>query len=221
MEPEDSLINIISFGSDYQSMFNKPVKITEKIIKNACNEINSFKADYGGTEMYNPINYVLKCEINTLYPRNIFLLTDGGISQPDNVINLISSYSHNIHVHTIGIGSGVDEYLVKSLANKGKGTYELLSDNENIRPKVISQLTKTMKPSFVDFDVNISTENNKGDIELCFDKNKQPVIYNGESLTFFFYFNDEAPQNLIIEIKYSDNVIKKQYTNKLNVNSND
>lgn len=45
-----------------------------------------------------------------------------------------------------------------------------------------------MKPAFVNFNVNLLCENSN--IDLCFDKNKQPVIYNGESLTFFFYLND-------------------------------
>lgn len=62
--PVDSYLNIISFGSSYKSMFEEPVKITDNIINNVCIDIDTFGSDYGGTEMYAPIDYVLNCKIN-------------------------------------------------------------------------------------------------------------------------------------------------------------
>lgn len=62
--PEDSFVNIISFGSSYNKMYDEPIKITDDIIDNITTNIKSFDADFGGTEMYDPINYVLDCKIN-------------------------------------------------------------------------------------------------------------------------------------------------------------
>jgi len=47
-------------------MFESPVKITDEIVTKICKDINTFTADFGGTEMYQPLEYVLNCKINPL-----------------------------------------------------------------------------------------------------------------------------------------------------------
>ena len=40
------------------------------------------------------------------YPRQIFLLTDGGVSNTNKVIDLVSKNIKYSRVHSIGIGNG-------------------------------------------------------------------------------------------------------------------
>lgn len=51
-------------------------------------------------------------KVNKEYNKKVFLLTDGGVSQPENVIKLIKDHSEKVKVHTFGLGSGVDKNLV-------------------------------------------------------------------------------------------------------------
>lgn len=43
------------------------------------------------------------------YPKQIFLLTDGGVSDTERVINMVSINNKWSRVHTIGIGNGASE----------------------------------------------------------------------------------------------------------------
>lgn len=46
------------------------------------------------------------------YAKNVFLLTDGGVSNTHEVIELIKRNNINNTVYTIGIGSGVSSELI-------------------------------------------------------------------------------------------------------------
>ena len=69
--PEDSYYNVISFGSDYESLYEeKSMKYSDEALESALDVINSKKikinlsfvnnnsgydADLGGTELYEPL----------------------------------------------------------------------------------------------------------------------------------------------------------------------
>jgi hypothetical protein len=77
-----------------------------------------------------------------VYRKRIFLLTDGGVSQPQNVIKLIQDNISKGNVHTFGLGSGCDRTLVENAAKAGQGSCSLVRDTNNLKVKVISALMK-------------------------------------------------------------------------------
>ena len=50
------------------------------------------------------------------YPKQIFLLTDGGVSNTEGVINLVAKQTKYSRCHSIGIGNGCSEALIKGCA---------------------------------------------------------------------------------------------------------
>lgn len=83
------------------------------------------------------------------HPKNIFLLTDGAISETQSVIDLISQNSHTAWVHTFGIGSGASSYLVTESARVGNGVSYMIHDNDpTLNAKVISTLKKVSSGAF-------------------------------------------------------------------------
>jgi len=66
----------------------------------------------GGTEIYNPLKY-FNDEIDYKYPKIVFLITDGEVSNPDRVVELIERNNQHTRVHSFGIGSGVSTHLIK------------------------------------------------------------------------------------------------------------
>lgn len=60
----------------------------------------------GGTEIYEPLRNLLLSEPIEGYPRHIFLLTDGGVSNTDGVIKMVGKNTKYTRVHSIGIGNG-------------------------------------------------------------------------------------------------------------------
>jgi uncharacterized protein with von Willebrand factor type A (vWA) domain len=65
----------------------------------------------GGTEIYNAIEKVVSSLKNK--PSNLFILTDGEVSNPKKVLELIEiKMKSNIRFYTLGIGSGCSQYLI-------------------------------------------------------------------------------------------------------------
>lgn len=71
------------------------------------------------------------------YPTNIFILTDGAVDRPDELIKFVEEKkSGSIRVYTLGIGDGCSKYLIEKAATVGNGLYEYVNDNEDINEKV-------------------------------------------------------------------------------------
>jgi hypothetical protein len=83
----------------------------------------------GGTEIEEPLENILKAKVIEGYPKQIFLLTDGEVSDTEKVIDLVRRNIKYSRVHTIGIGSGASESLIKGCAWKGKGYHIFIKDN--------------------------------------------------------------------------------------------
>jgi hypothetical protein len=71
----------------------------------------------------------LKEKVQEGYPRHIFLLTDGGVSDTEGVIALVSKNTKYCRVHSIGIGNGASLALIEGCAKSGKGKHIIISDN--------------------------------------------------------------------------------------------
>ena len=78
--PEDSYFNVISFGSSQQKMFNKSKKYAKDTLDKAITSIRPMGANLGGTVIYEPLREILEEKVNKGYPKHVFLLTDGGVS---------------------------------------------------------------------------------------------------------------------------------------------
>ena len=104
--PSDCYFNVVSFGSMHASLFPKSIKYSQATLEQALAKIAEFDADMGGTEIYGPLQFIYAQSPLPEYPRNVFLITDGDVSSPQIVIDLIRAHSKAARVHSFGIGSG-------------------------------------------------------------------------------------------------------------------
>lgn len=113
-------------------------------------------ADMGGTEIYHPLESLLKEKVIEGYPRNVFLLTDGGVSNTEGIIAMVGKSTKYSRVHTIGIGSGASQSLIEGCSRAGKGKSVMISDSENPAEKIIGLLESALTPvlSKVDLKCN-------------------------------------------------------------------
>ena len=90
--PVGSYYQIIGFGSNYKAYDNTPKEYNQKNIEESIKIVEALKGDMGGTNIYDPLNYIYKSKHNydsILLPKNIFLLTDGEINDKNETLNLI------------------------------------------------------------------------------------------------------------------------------------
>ncbi|WAQ96474.1 VWA5A-like protein [Mya arenaria] len=133
--PVGCYFNVVSFGSMYDCLFNESKHYSERTLNEALMVLANMDADMGGTEIYKPLEYVLREKVQQ-QPRNVFLLTDGRVGNTEQVIGLISKHSYDTRVFAVGVGSGVSTFLVNGVVRAGKGLAEFIADDERIQPKM-------------------------------------------------------------------------------------
>ena len=87
--PTSSYFNVVSFGSYSRSLFPCTQRYTQDSLEKACVYVNSIKADMGGSELLQPLKAVLEKPHKTGYVRNVFVLTDGDIAQPEAILKYL------------------------------------------------------------------------------------------------------------------------------------
>ncbi|CAF4432940.1 unnamed protein product [Rotaria sp. Silwood2] len=86
--PVDCYFNIIRFGTQYKSLFTEITTIyNEENSQKAEQLITKMKADLGGTELMGPLQWIEQHSPNQGRARQIFLLTDGEISNVTAVLD--------------------------------------------------------------------------------------------------------------------------------------
>ena len=72
--------NIIGFGSSFRSLFPRSVPYEQVYLDEAISHAESLQADLRGTELLSPLQYIFKQELLRGLPRQVFVLTDGAVS---------------------------------------------------------------------------------------------------------------------------------------------
>lgn len=146
--PRGSSYNVYLFGSDFLPFFPVSVPISDQArLKETLQRLANVYAEMGGTEMLPPLTHIFSSEAHPNLPRNVFLLTDGGVSNESAITALVKLHKGNTRVHTFGIGDGVSTSLIKNVARAGAGKYEFVRDDEPVAAKVLAQLAKVSKPA--------------------------------------------------------------------------
>ncbi|RHZ82643.1 hypothetical protein Glove_106g24 [Diversispora epigaea] len=147
--PEDSIFNVVSFGSNFTSLFPESKPYTEETFKEALAHAKSMDASYGGTEIYNVLQWVLQTSKKD-FPTAIFVLTDGQVYNVDQIVKLISDSllkrNEQLRLFSLGIGDSVSHNLVESISRAGKGYAQFVTTQERMDKKIIGMLKNAVKP---------------------------------------------------------------------------
>ncbi|KAI4896699.1 hypothetical protein NFI96_016085, partial [Prochilodus magdalenae] len=138
--------NIYGFGSDFQSFFSKSVKYTQKTTEEAMEKVKAMKANMGGTEILKPLEHIYRQDCLPGHPRQVFLFTDGGVSNTKEVLNLVRTHSRSHRCFTFGIGQGASTALINGMAKEGGGTAQFITSNDRLQLKVMQSLNNALQP---------------------------------------------------------------------------
>ena len=142
---KSSTFNIVSFGSTFKLLYPEPVLANSLNVSGAISKISEFSADMGGTEIYKPLEVIYKKNIELGVKRFIFLLTDGDVSSPQQVVDLIEKNQDKGKVFSFGI-EDANEFLVRETASKGNGESYYIKKAADIGKNVIRALTICVSP---------------------------------------------------------------------------
>ena len=152
--PAGSRFNVVGFGSTFESLFPESRPLDDASLKEATLRVAAMDADLGGTEILPALEAVFQSPPLPELPRQLFVLTDGEMTNTDAVIALAAAHAGDARVFAFGIGAGSSSHLVKGLARAGRGEAEFVGPGERIEGKVMRQLGKALSPALNDVTVD-------------------------------------------------------------------
>ncbi|KAF0496472.1 von willebrand domain-containing protein [Gigaspora margarita] len=167
--PKDCFFNVISFGSNFDSLFEKSQPYSEESFSKALKYAQEMTANYVGTEIYYPLKWAFENSRNDM-PTSIFLLADGEVYNIDRIINLIKSCEEkkkdDLRFFSIGIGDSVSHHLVESVSRVGKGYAQFITNTERMDKKLLEMLKNALKPPIKDYNIVWTDQNQTSDDDL-------------------------------------------------------
>ncbi|MBF0503329.1 MAG: VWA domain-containing protein [Candidatus Riflebacteria bacterium] len=151
---EGDTFQIMCFGSKVCKRYRKPRSYTQANLDEAVECVRNIQADLGGTE----ILPALECLFADKSPANTFIdlvvLTDGQVSNEDQVLEWAKNNRHRCRIFAFGIGAGASDFLVKGLARESSGEAEFIYPGERVEPKVLRQFARLHTPVLKDVSID-------------------------------------------------------------------
>eukprot|EP01017_Pseudomicrothorax_dubius_P045062 TRINITY_DN7726_c0_g1_i1.p1 TRINITY_DN7726_c0_g1~~TRINITY_DN7726_c0_g1_i1.p1 ORF type:complete len:170 (+),score=24.50 TRINITY_DN7726_c0_g1_i1:3-512(+) len=143
----------------------------------------------GGTELLPVIDWIIKQPSTERDGcKTIFVLTDGGIFNPQAIFKLLSENT-NLRVFSLGIGNGCSEELIRGLASHGRGKCQFVENESKIPKKLMQMLSDSLHPAFLVTKV----EYDKSLIEYIYpNPQSRTYIVLNDPLNFYILFKEGA-----------------------------
>lgn len=160
--------NIIAFGGSFTSLWPKSQAYTESNVKAAVAFVDTFQAQYGGTEIVQPVEAAFGQRLGDT-PLEVMLLTDGEIWKEEELFDLIASQvgknDAGARVFTLGVGRHVSHTLVEGVARAGNGFAQFVTQGEETDRKVVRMLKGALYPHLKDqaMEINYSGDADQED----------------------------------------------------------
>ncbi|XP_067050666.1 protein mono-ADP-ribosyltransferase PARP4-like isoform X2 [Acropora muricata] len=150
------IFNIILFGSKNSELFPCSRR-KDEAFGEAEKFIKSLKANKGSTELWRVLQKLsLLPAISTAdHPRNLFLISDGHVTEEETSLNFIRKNCQCDRLFTFGVGSTANRYLLRFMAKAGAGASEFFDSKAKSKweRKVKSQLSKAEQPSLTSVEI--------------------------------------------------------------------
>lgn len=182
---ERDTFNVIEFNSIYRSLFARPVPVTASNRARALGFATALHAT-GGTEMLPAL--VAALGTGDASPgsegdsrlRQVLFLTDGAVSNEDELFAAISKRLGSARLFTVGIGSAPNTHFMSRAAAFGRGAFTYIADVSQVQEKMNSLFARVESPALSDIQVSFEGVP-AADVEMW--PARVPDLYLGEPLT--------------------------------------
>ncbi len=176
LRPQDSF-NVIRFDDTMTQLFEQSVPATPDQIALAERFTNGLEAS-GGTEMLPALEAALidHRAADAKSVRQIIFLTDGDLSNEKDMMAAIAARGGRSRLFMVGIGSAPNNFLMRRMAEAGRGTYTNIGSGDEVAAKMTALLDRLKAP--VVRDLKVSVEGAPLDLT----PNRLPDLYAGEPL---------------------------------------
>ena len=202
--PEGCVFNFYRFGSTFHSLFPTSQKYSQESFNQAKEYTNDTSANLGGTEILAPLQAIFANAAREGFSRQLFVLTDGDVSNTEAVIDLVRSNAHNTRVFSFGLGQSPSRSLVNGIALAGNGKSEFIKQGEVLEDKIGRHLSRALQPAVTNATVKWEGVKNVKQVPT----NLPPVFYGDRQLAFAFFELEETAENPSVVLRTGNSSTK-------------
>jgi len=174
-----SRFNIVSFGSTFEALFPVSRAYDEASMREAAAFVATLEATMGGTELLPALQFVVSQEPVAGLARQVLVLTDGEVTNTDELIDTVRRHAATARFFTFGIGAGASQHLVRGIARASGGAAEFISPGERVEAKVMRQFKRVFAPALTDVKVDW------GQPGATPASDQVPPVFDGERVTIY------------------------------------
>ncbi len=174
LEPNDRF-NVIRFDNTMTKFFSDSVMATAENIASARRFVTGLEAA-GGTEMLPPLQAALDDSHQASGLRQVVFLTDGEVSNEQQLLDAIAKSRGRSRIFMVGIGSAPNTYLMNRAAELGQGSFTHIGSVAEVNERMRALFDKLENPAVTDVAAAFSQKN------VNLSPNLLPDIYHGEPL---------------------------------------
>ncbi len=151
--------NLILFAGASEQMAPASIPATPKNIQSAIDLIDR-QNGRGGTELAPALKNAVNLPRDEQFSRSIVVITDGYISEEQEIFELINKNMDTANFFSFGIGTSVNRYLIDGIAKTGLGEAFVVTDSadasdtaERFRTYIQSPILTDIHVTYSDFEV--------------------------------------------------------------------
>lgn len=195
---ETDAFNLVLFDNDTTMLSENSLPATAQNVKSAINLIDELEGG-GGTSLLPALKDAVAVPAESGYARSVVIITDGYVSNDNEIISYISENMNTASFFSFGIGTSVNDYLIRQIAGCGLGESFVVTDSEDaveaasrFRTYIEAPLLTDVSISFNGFEVY--------DVE----PSVPSILYAKQPIVLFGKWNGEPVGSIVISGKTGD-----------------
>lgn len=144
LRPDDRF-NVIRFDDTTEAVFPAPVPADAGHLGHAREFVQGLSAD-GGTELYPALELAFAQAPSPGHLRQLVLITDAGIGNEQQLLQLVEAGRGDARLFAVGIGSAPNAQFLRRAAELGRGTDVLVRDLAEVDARIDALLAKLGAP---------------------------------------------------------------------------
>lgn len=158
--------NICSFGSRHEFLWSRSKTYDESSLSTALLHVDSFRANFGGTEILPPIQDTVQNRYRDMH-LEVVVVTDGQIWNQEKLLSFISdATTKSVRFFSLGVGHGASSSLVEGIARVGDGFAQFVGENEKMEKRVVRMLKAAVTPHIKDYTMEVKYEKADEEFEM-------------------------------------------------------
>ena len=145
--------NIIAFSSQPNALYGASATVNAETLGTARRFVAGLEAN-GGTEMRAALEVALKNPAIETHLRQLVFITDGAVGNEQALFSLIDERLAGARLFTVGIGSAPNSWFMRKAAETGRGTYTLISAQNEVGEKMDSLFERIEQPQVTNIAVD-------------------------------------------------------------------